>query len=30
MKIKLISKIVGENVLSKIMNNCYNFLGNKV
>lgn len=30
MKTKLISKIAGENVLSKIMNNCYNFSGNKV
>lgn len=30
MKTKLISKIAGENVWSKIMNNCYNFSGNKV
>lgn len=30
MKTKLISKIAGGNVWSKIMNNCYNFSGNKV
>lgn len=30
MKTKLIIKIAGENVWSKIMNNCYNFSRNKV